>query len=151
MNSSNKPSPQSSRDSAGQAGTQAGTTADSRASNEADNKADNKADKKADKKAENKAHNKADNKEHAETGTRTERSASDGGSQHAGGDADTLGGPAMQGEGNYTAARRHRQSAEDFIEGGGVEQAARDAAPETERQSKQLRDAEKAGLAPARH
>ena len=135
MNSSNKPSPQSSRDSAGQAGTQAGTTADSRASNEADNKADNKADKK----------------EHAETGTRTERSASDGGSQHAGSDADTLGGPAMQGEGNYTAARRHRQSAEDFIEGGGVEQAARDAAPETERQSKQLRDAEKAGLAPARH
>lgn len=131
MNSSNKPSPQSSRDSAGQAGTQAGTTADSRASNEADNK--------------------ADNKEHAETGTRTERSASDGGSQHAGSDADTLGGPAMQGEGNYTAARRHRQSAEDFIEGGGVEQAARDAAPETERQSKQLRDAEKAGLAPARH
>lgn len=81
----------------------------------------------------------------------SKRQEGDASSQHAGSDADTLGGPAMQGEGNYTAARRHRQSAEDFVDGGGVEQAARDAAPDTERQSKQLLDAEKAGLAPARH
>ena len=39
--------------------------------------------------------------------------------------------PALQGEGNYTAARRHRQSVKDFVESGDVERAAREAAPDS--------------------
>jgi hypothetical protein len=58
--------------------------------------------------------------------------------------------PQMQGEGNYTAARRHRKSAEDFVESGKVDRAAREAAPENEKQERELRDAEKAGKAHAR-
>ena len=58
--------------------------------------------------------------------------------------------PQMQGEGNITAARRHRKSAEDFVASGQVDKAARDAAPDSPGQARDLRDAEKAGKAPAR-
>jgi hypothetical protein len=53
--------------------------------------------------------------------------------------------PALQGEGNYTAARRHRESVENFIESGQVEEAARDAAPQTTAEQREMQDAEEAG------
>jgi hypothetical protein len=58
--------------------------------------------------------------------------------------------PAMQGEGNYTAARRHRASAEKFVASGQVDAAAHDAAPDNAEEAQELRDAEEAGKAPAR-
>lgn len=56
----------------------------------------------------------------------------------------------MQGEGNYTAARRHRKSAEKFARQGHVDQAARDAQPRDEREAEALREAEQQGLDRAR-
>jgi hypothetical protein len=53
--------------------------------------------------------------------------------------------PALQGEGNYTAARRHRESVENFVDSGQVERAARDAEPEDEEEAAELRDAEAEG------
>lgn len=53
--------------------------------------------------------------------------------------------PALQGEGNYTAARRHRESAEQFVQSGKVEQAAREAAPQDPTEQRELQQAEKAG------
>ena len=44
--------------------------------------------------------------------------------------------PAMQGEGNYTAARGHRQSVKVFIDRGAVDQAARDAKPKSPKAQK---------------
>lgn len=61
------------------------------------------------------------------------------------------GGPALQGEGNYTAARRHRASVKKFIDQGKVEPAAEEAAPETEAQAEDLAAAERAGRDHARH
>ena len=58
--------------------------------------------------------------------------------------------PAMQGEGNYTAARRHRESVEQFVQSGKVEEAARDAAPQDPTEQRELQQAEKAGRARAR-
>ena len=63
---------------------------------------------------------------------------------------DTTPDPALQGEGNYRAAQRHRESVEDFVASGRVEPAARDAAPDSPAEEQELRDAEKAGQAPAR-
>ena len=53
--------------------------------------------------------------------------------------------PALQGEGNYTAARRHRESVENFIESGQVDEAARDAAPQTTAEQREMQQAEEAG------
>lgn len=58
--------------------------------------------------------------------------------------------PALQGEGNYTAARRHRKAAEDFVESHDIEQAARDAAPQSAEEAQALHDAEQAGKSHAR-
>ena len=44
--------------------------------------------------------------------------------------------PAMQGEGNYTAARGHRQSVKVFFDRGAVDQAARDAKPKSPKAQK---------------
>ena len=63
---------------------------------------------------------------------------------------DSLGGPEMQGEGNYTAARRHRESAEEFVGSGRVDKAARDAAPDNDKEAQEMQDAEKAGCSHAR-
>jgi hypothetical protein len=54
-------------------------------------------------------------------------------------------GGKIEGEGSYTAARRHRKSAEQFVESGKVEPAARDAAPDSTAEEEQLRSAEEAG------
>jgi hypothetical protein len=58
--------------------------------------------------------------------------------------------PAMQGEGNYDAARRHRKSVEEFIESNDVEDAARDAAPDGDAEQTDLRRAEDEGKSHAR-
>ncbi len=58
--------------------------------------------------------------------------------------------PALQGEGNYTAARRVRESQKKFIDDGKVAPAARDAAPVDAAEERELREAEKAGLARAK-
>jgi len=51
----------------------------------------------------------------------------------------------VQGEGDYEAARRHRESVESFVKSGKVEQAAHDAAPKTKREADELSDAENVG------
>jgi len=58
--------------------------------------------------------------------------------------------PALQGEGNYTAARRHRESVEQFVQSGKVEEAAREAAPQDPTEERELQQAEKAGRERAR-
>jgi hypothetical protein len=58
--------------------------------------------------------------------------------------------PALQGEGNYTAARRYRKSVEKFVEAGKVAPAAHEAAPDDARQARELQEAEAAGRAHAR-
>ena len=58
--------------------------------------------------------------------------------------------PVLQGEGNYTAARRHRKSVKQFIESGQVDGAARTAAPKDAGQERELKQAEEAGLKRAR-
>lgn len=58
--------------------------------------------------------------------------------------------PELQGEGNYTAARRHRESAEQFVQSGQVEQAARDAEPDSTREAREMQDAEEAGRSHAK-
>jgi len=59
--------------------------------------------------------------------------------------------PAMQGEGNYIAARRHRRSVEAFLRGGTVREAARRAAPKDATEAAELQRAESEGRAKARH
>lgn len=59
--------------------------------------------------------------------------------------------PAMQGEGNYTAARRYRESAEDFAaQPGKVDKAAHEAAPDNAEQARELKNAEEEGKKHAR-
>jgi hypothetical protein len=58
--------------------------------------------------------------------------------------------PPLQGEGNITAARRHRQAAQDFIEAGRVQPAADRAAPADAAEAQELRDAEAEGRAHAK-
>ena len=58
--------------------------------------------------------------------------------------------PALQGEGNYTAARRHRESVENFVDSGKVEEAARDAAPHDPTEQREMQQAEEAGRARAK-
>lgn len=59
--------------------------------------------------------------------------------------------PEMQGEGNTTAARRHRESVEHFVESGQVEAAADAAEPRDGKEAQSLRDAEETGRSKARH
>lgn len=58
--------------------------------------------------------------------------------------------PDLQGEGNYDAARRHRQGAEDFVKRGEVQPAAEAAEPKSPEEAQELRDAEAEGRARAR-
>ncbi len=56
----------------------------------------------------------------------------------------------VEGEGSYTAARRHRDSVEDYIESHDVERDAREAAPDDAQEAQEMADAEKEGKRPAR-
>ena len=58
--------------------------------------------------------------------------------------------PTLQGEGNYTAARRHRKSVENFVDSGKVEEAAHDAAPQDATEQREMQQAEQAGRARAK-
>ena len=55
--------------------------------------------------------------------------------------------PPVQGEGNYVAARRHRASVDAFLKATNVEEAARDAEPQTPVEEQALFDAERIGEA----
>ena len=56
----------------------------------------------------------------------------------------------MQGEGNYTAARRYDKAQEAFVKAGKVGEAAQKAKPKGAREAQELADAEKAGRDKAR-
>ena len=58
--------------------------------------------------------------------------------------------PDMQGEGNYTATRRYRESVEEFLDSGRLPAAAQEAAPKSEAEAREMKQAEEAGKAPAR-
>ncbi len=58
--------------------------------------------------------------------------------------------PAMQGEGNRTAARRYNEETTDFARSGRVEQAARDARPAGADEARDLERAEAEGKSHAR-
>lgn len=51
----------------------------------------------------------------------------------------------VQGEGDYKAARRHRESVRTFVKSGRVDKAARDAAPKTVQEDEALKRAEQTG------
>jgi hypothetical protein len=51
----------------------------------------------------------------------------------------------VQGEGNYDASRRHRASVDAFLNTTNVEEAARDAEPQTPVEEQALFDAERIG------
>lgn len=54
------------------------------------------------------------------------------------------------GEGNYKASKAFNDASKRFVESGRVEQAARDAEPKSEREAKELKEAEQAGKARAK-
>jgi hypothetical protein len=54
-------------------------------------------------------------------------------------------GPQVQGEGNYTAAREYNEATREFVESGKVRDAAEAAAPQSEEQAQELREAEAEG------
>lgn len=58
--------------------------------------------------------------------------------------------PDLQGEGNYTATRRYRESVETFVEEGKVKDAAQAAAPKTEAQRREMQAAESEAKSHAR-
>ena len=51
----------------------------------------------------------------------------------------------VQGEGDYEAARRHRQGAENYVEHADVDKAAHEAAPKSPEEQKQMDEAEQKG------
>ncbi|MEO8310354.1 MAG: hypothetical protein ABI520_04195 [Caldimonas sp.] len=56
----------------------------------------------------------------------------------------------IQGEGDYDAGRRYDKASREFAESGKVEPAARDAAPENEREAEDMERAEEAGKSHAK-
>lgn len=56
----------------------------------------------------------------------------------------------VQGEGDYKAARRHRHKVEQFVASSDTEQLAREAAPRSEAEQKEMLDAERHGKARAK-
>jgi len=61
--------------------------------------------------------------------------------------------PQVQGEGDYQAARRHRRGVEEFVaenDEADIEDLARDAAPRSEAEQRELLEAEREGRARAR-
>lgn len=56
----------------------------------------------------------------------------------------------VEGEGSYTATRDYNERTRRFVDAGGVEEAAGDAAPDSDAEAAELRKAEEAGKARAR-
>jgi hypothetical protein len=59
-------------------------------------------------------------------------------------------GDAVQGEGNYEAARRYDEAQKRFVDAGRVDEAAEQAAPKSEAEADALRRAEEAGRSHAK-
>ena len=59
-------------------------------------------------------------------------------------------GDAVQGEGNYEAARRYDEAQKRFVDSGRVEEAAEQAAPKSQAEADALRRAEEAGKSHAK-
>ena len=57
---------------------------------------------------------------------------------------------AVQGEGNYEAARRYDEAQKRFVESGQVDKAADEAAPQNQAEAEALRRAEEAGKSHAK-
>ena len=53
--------------------------------------------------------------------------------------------PPLQGEGNYSAARRYDKSQREFVKAGKVDDAARKAKPKGPREAEQMKEAEQVG------
>ncbi len=51
----------------------------------------------------------------------------------------------VQGEGDYIAGKRYQNDARDFAKTANVEKAARDAAPQSDKEAKEMKRAEQAG------
>jgi hypothetical protein len=67
--------------------------------------------------------------------------------------SDTKHDPRLQGEGNYRAARRHRRDVQEFVaehDEDDIEELARDAAPRSEAEQRDMLEAEGEGRARAR-
>jgi len=61
--------------------------------------------------------------------------------------------PRVQGEGDYRSARRHRRDLQEFVAGHDeeeIEELARDAAPRSEAEQRDMLEAEREGRARAR-
>jgi len=59
--------------------------------------------------------------------------------------SDTKQDPSVQGEGDYRSARRHRRDLEEFVEENDIDALARDAAPRSEPERREMLDAERKG------
>lgn len=64
--------------------------------------------------------------------------------------SDTRQHPDVQGEGDYRAARRHRRDVQEFVAENDIEELARDAAPRSEAEHREMLEAEREGRARAR-
>jgi len=53
--------------------------------------------------------------------------------------------PDVQGEGNYDAARRYRKDVKEFLEKDDVDKAAREAAPKSPDEQREMDEAERTG------
>ena len=64
--------------------------------------------------------------------------------------SDTKQDPRVQGEGDYRSARRYRRDVEEFVAQNDIEELARDAAPASEAEHREMLEAERKGRARAR-
>lgn len=51
----------------------------------------------------------------------------------------------VEGEGSYTGSKNYNERTKKFVESGKVDKAARDAAPQSERDAREMKAAERAG------
>lgn len=58
--------------------------------------------------------------------------------------------PANQGEGNVSADRRYREETEKFVRSGKVDEAAANAAPDSDAEARAMAEAEETGRAHAK-
>ena len=68
----------------------------------------------------------------------------------SGGRCGPSGWPDMQGEGNRDAAREYNESQREFVESGQVNEAARDAEPQSDEERREMERAEREGRSHAR-
>ena len=64
--------------------------------------------------------------------------------------SDTKQDPRVQGEGDYRSARRYRRDIEEFVAQNDIEELARDAAPTSEAEHREMLEAEREGRARAK-